>query len=214
MNTLTCSFDNDNLIDASIISNNLVRTQDEYENIWPSPPCYSKTIQFFPLPLVRTDRLIQFTYFPSTDTNCLVRIIYPFFREVEKPLETVLVNIDQLSEKTATILGKNGLERFETFKKYSKGWDSGCGLPLSHRSVAVMEYFINQFSDFHSEPSLFLTPSGNLQLGWENAHGQIVEIEFYPDKIEYYIEALDTEEQINLDKKNMDWLTLILKEND
>src|SRR3989304_9728519 len=114
MNTLTYSFDNDNLIDISISSNNLVRTQDEYENILQAPSCYSKTIQFFPLPLVRTDRLIQFAYFPSTDTNCLVRITYPFFTETEKPLETVFVNIDQLSEKTATILGKNGLERFET----------------------------------------------------------------------------------------------------
>lgn len=129
-------------------------------------------------------------------------------------LETVFVNTDQLSEKTATILGKNGLERFESFKNYSKGWDSGYGLPLSHKSIAVMEYFISQFSNFHGEPSLFLTPNGNLQLGWENTHGQIIELEFYPDKIEYYIESLDKEGKINLDKKNMDWLTLTLKEND
>lgn len=211
MNTLICSFDNDNLIDASIISNNLVRTQNEYENILQAPTCYSKTTQFFPL--ARTDRLIQFTSFQSTDTNCFVQIIYPYFREPEKPLETVFVNIDQLSKKTATILGKNGLERFETFKKYSKEWDGGYSLPLSNRSIAVMEYFINQFSEFNNEPSLFLTPNGNLQLGWENTHGQVIELEFYPDKIEYYIEALEIEGKVNLDKNSMDWLISILFEN-
>jgi len=213
MNTFTRLFDNDSLIEASLISNNLIRTQDEYKDRFQSLCCYSKVTQPFPLPLGRTDRSIQFTYFPSTDTNYLVRIAYPFWRETEKPLEPVFVNIDQLSEKTVTILGKNGLERFETFKKYSKGWDSGCGLPLSHRSVAVMEYFINQFSDFHSEPSLFLTPNGNLQLGWENTHGQVIELEFYPDKIEYYIEACEIEEKVNLDKKSMDWLISMLCEN-
>ena len=210
MNTLTCFFDN--LIDASAVSNDIVCAQkgklDEYKNT-----CYSKTMQFSHLPSVRTDRLIQFTSVLSTNTNCLVRIIYPYFREIENPLETVFVNTDQLRKKTIDLLGKNGIERFEAFKRYSKGWDSGIGLPLSHKSIAIMEYFISFFSDFHSEPSLFLTPNGNLQLGWENTQGQVMEMEFYPDKIEYYIEALEKEGQISLDKQNMSWMISLLKEN-
>ncbi|MFO0795013.1 MAG: hypothetical protein U0586_13260 [Candidatus Brocadiaceae bacterium] len=205
-------FDNDNL-EASIASNNLVYTQGEYKNRLQALSWYCKTTQFAPLPLGRTDRLIQFTYSPSTDTNCLVQITCPSFKEVEKPSELVIVNTDQLSKKTATILGKNGLERFEAFKKYSKGWDGGFGVPLSNRSIAVMEYFISQFSNFQSEPSLFLTPNGNLQLGWENSHGQVIEMEFYPDKIEYYMEACEIEGKVNLDKKSTDWLISLLYEN-
>ncbi len=216
MNTLTCSFDN--LIDASAVSSNLVCTQkeklDEYKNIWPSLSCYSKTIQFSHFPRVRTDRLIQFTSFQSTDTNCLVEIVEPYFGETKKQLEMVLVNTDQLSEKVAKILGKNGLKRFDAFKRYPKGWDGSNGLPLSYKSIAVMEYFISYFEDFHSEPSLFLTPNGNLQLGWENTHDQVVEIEFYPGKIEFYIEALEKEGQSSLDEQSMNWLVSVLKEND
>ena len=112
--------------------------------------------------------------------------------------EMVLVSTDTLGSKTAALLGDNGVKRFEEFKRYKDGWDHGYGRPLSNRSVAVMEFFINKFSDSINEASLFFTRDGNLQLGWEDNSGNSIELEFFPDRIEYFIESLDMEGEIEV----------------
>ena len=109
-----------------------------------------------------------------------------------------LVETEILSTHAQDVLGDNGVARFELFKEYKKGWDAGHGVPLAQISVAVMESFIAFYSEFNSEPSLFLTTEGNIQLGWEDNDDQIIEVEFLPDRIEYYIEALDEERSIPL----------------
>jgi len=45
---------------------------------------------------------------------------------------------------------------------------------------------------------LFLTHQGNLQLGWEDVSRNVVELEFFPDRIEYYIELLNEEGSVGL----------------
>ena len=129
-------------------------------------------------------------------------------------INEVLTNIEKLSQRVINIIGENGAKRFEVFKQYREGWDNGYGLPLSMRSTAVMESFLYKFSNFKTEPSLFLTRNGNLQLGWENKYGQIAELEFYPDKIEYYMEALDIEGQIGLDEQEIKKTVSMLQHND
>lgn len=107
--------------------------------------------------------------------------------------------VDELNEDTVKIIGENGLQRFEQFKKYSEGWDFGIGKPLSFHSVASFKLFCKHLSEpIPDEPSLFLTREGNLQLGWEDKEGNKIEIEFFPNKIEYYIEALDDEGEVDL----------------
>lgn len=107
--------------------------------------------------------------------------------------------VDELNEDTVKVIGENGLQRFEQFKKYSEGWDFGIGKPLSSHSVASFKLFCKHLSEpIPDEPSLFLTREGNLQLGWEDKEGNKIEIEFFPDKIEYYIEALDDEGEVDL----------------
>jgi len=135
-------------------------------------------------------------------------------RAIQEQGIPVLANVAKLSKKAISVLGTNGLRRFETFRNYEKGWDGKFSFPLSNRSIAVMEYFINQFFDFKKEPSLFLTGNGNLQLGWENLLGQKVELEFFPDKIEYYVEAVEEEGQVDINEGNVSWLISVLKENE
>ena len=53
-----------------------------------------------------------------------------------------------------------------------------------------------ELKPFH--PSLFLTLKGNLSLGWEDKNGQSIEVEFYPDKAEYFIESLNEESAVKL----------------
>lgn len=112
--------------------------------------------------------------------------------------ELYFVETETLGFQTKQVLGSNATKRFELFKQYKSGWDVGRGLPLSPRSVAVMESFISFFSDFKQEPSLFLTLEGNLQLVWEDKDNRPIEIEFFSDRIEYYIESLDEEQAISL----------------
>lgn len=106
----------------------------------------------------------------------------------------------ELNQSAVRLIGKNGLDRFRLFRQFPEGWDSGTGTPLLEQSVKAFELFAAQFSkQMKNEPSLFLTRSGHLQLGWEDKAGQTIELEFYPDNIEYFIEALDDEGAISLD---------------
>jgi hypothetical protein len=99
-----------------------------------------------------------------------------------------------LSENSKRVIGENGVRRFEEFKQYHDGWDHGRGKPLSAHSVATLEEFLRQMPELATvEPSLFLTHNGNVQLGWEDAERNAVEVEFFPDRIEYYIESRDEE---------------------
>ena len=108
--------------------------------------------------------------------------------------------VDELNEDIIKTIGENGLQRFEQFKKYNEGWDlGGIGKPLSSHSVATFKLFCKQLTGtLPDEPSLFLTHEGNLQLGWEDKEGNKIEIEFFPNKIEYYIEVLDDEGEVDL----------------
>lgn len=115
-----------------------------------------------------------------------------------EPVEFVLKNTDGLSSSAQQLLGDNGVKRFHEFKHYKDGWDYGCGMKLSTRSVAVLELFLSGMQEFHVEPSLFFTRNGNLQLGWESVNGAAIEVEFYPDKIEYFIESISEESEIQL----------------
>jgi len=117
--------------------------------------------------------------------------------------ELYFVEAETLGFQAKQVLGLNAVKRFDLFKQYKSGWDVGRGLPLSLHSVAVMEAFISFFNDFRQEPSLFLTPEGNLQLGWEDKDNNSVEIEFFPDRIEYYIESFDEEQAIPLTYSEM-----------
>ena len=104
-----------------------------------------------------------------------------------------------LSREAIAIIGENGKRRFEEFRKYPNGWYGGKGKKISKWSVLNFERFVKEIPELKLfRPSLFLTLEGNLSLGWEDKSGQSIEIEFYPDKIEYFIETLDEESSIYL----------------
>jgi len=107
------------------------------------------------------------------------------------------------------ILSHDGLQRLHKFREYQDGWDFGHGNMLSLKSLSTMEYFVNQFYNFQVTPSIFMSHEGNLLLGWEDATGKKIEVEFYPDSIGYYIETLDEEEEITLDATQI--ATLVTK---
>jgi len=98
--------------------------------------------------------------------------------------------------KTKELLGADGLARYEAFQQFSpiSGESS-----MSKLSVAVMSTFVSALDKIDFEPSLFLTSSGNLELGWEDESGQQISVEFYSDRIEYFIEKNDCEGEVGVD---------------
>lgn len=108
--------------------------------------------------------------------------------------------VGALSENSKRIIGDHGVQRFEEFKRYHDGWDYGRGKALSPRSVATFEAFLRQVPELSAvEPSLFLTSEGNLQLGWEDGEGGVVEVDFLPDGVEYYIDTTGEEGTVRLE---------------
>lgn len=104
-----------------------------------------------------------------------------------------------LSSEALLVVGENGKHRFDEFKRHKDGWFGGKGREMSKYSLAVFESFITKIPElklFH--PSLFLTLAGNIELGLEDKSNQSMEIEFYPDKIEYFIESFGEESSIGL----------------
>ena len=106
-----------------------------------------------------------------------------------------------LSKNAVTIIGENGWRRFESFAQYPDGWAGGEGKSLSVGSVDTLEMFLRQLPELAAyQPGLFLSHQGNLQLGWEDKSGAEVEIEFFPHKLEYFIESLQEEAEISRER--------------
>jgi len=97
----------------------------------------------------------------------------------------------------ATKLGRNGLQRIQMFRDYMPGWDFGQGQPMSELAYQGLYEFLRHFTlPANKRPSVFLVPSGNLELAWENDAGQKFQVEFGPETIEYYRE--DTEQEFEV----------------
>lgn len=104
-----------------------------------------------------------------------------------------------LSPRTIAVIGINGKRRFDEFKNYPDGWYGGKGKEISKRSVFIFEQFIKYLPVLKSaRPSLFFTLEGNLSIGWEDKNRQSIEVEFYADRIEYFIENTDEESSTTL----------------
>jgi hypothetical protein len=107
---------------------------------------------------------------------------------------------DLLSPPAERILGPEGLSRFQEFAQYEDGWDFGAGSAMSLHSAQRLDEFVRTYPGFSCPPSLFMDPSGNLRLGWEDEGGQTIEIEFQPGVFCLYMEASQEEIAFKLDE--------------
>lgn len=122
--------------------------------------------------------------------------------EAENKSKSIIMRVDRLGKATKEAIGEIGCRRFESFLKYDAGWDGGSAKQLSLESVAMIEIFIANFKDFITEPSLFLTRKGNLKLGWEDATGGAIEVEFMPNSFQYYLENREEEGSTKISELN------------
>jgi hypothetical protein len=123
----------------------------------------------------------------------IVNCIRGAWENVHQPVVSISAPSGILTKAATQVLGDNGVARVLEFLSYPEGWDFGRGSPLSSDSIHQMERFFEQFSTFERRPSIFLTPSGNLLLGWEDATGASLELEFGPGEFVLYSGASDDE---------------------
>lgn len=94
-----------------------------------------------------------------------------------------------LSPGARAALGENAAVRYAECRQYRDGWDVGRGRRLAPGSVAALERFLDAEPRFPTQPSLFMTQRGMLELAWENLAGRRVEVEFLPDRYLCFVEG-------------------------
>lgn len=102
---------------------------------------------------------------------------------------------DGLSARARSILGENAFSRYAEFRQYPDGWDFGRGRKLCAASVTTLERFLAAEPAFPTRPSLFMTQAGSLELAWEDRRGHRVEVEFLPDRFQYFVESEGGDEE-------------------
>lgn len=123
------------------------------------------------------------------------------FRPSAPVVEVRAVDPGQFEQYEVLIdkLGRHGWGRVMYFEKhYSRPWGqrAECS-PFSKESLRRLYSFVEKMPNLEPLPSVFLTDSGNLELGWKNELGQVVSIEFTPSHMEYYIEKFNEEESLS-----------------
>lgn len=106
----------------------------------------------------------------------------------------------KLLQKTKEILGENNLERLNFFWNEKEGWYFGNGEILSEIAVINLNYFCIFTEKIPYIISIFMGHEGSLEILWRNENHQLFDIEFYKDRIEYYLEVIEEEETIKIDE--------------
>ena len=94
-------------------------------------------------------------------------------------------------------LGPKGWGRLHHFRHYySAGW-GGSGKPLSPRALETFYRFLESATfPSGSVPSVFLTDEGCIEVCWEDSARKVVQVEFRPAEIEFYVEAQQIEDSV------------------
>lgn len=95
-------------------------------------------------------------------------------------------------------LGPRGWGRLHHFRHYYQpGWGEARAKQLSPRALeGFFRFLVVATFPAGTVPSLFLTDRGGLELAWENAQGQAVQVEFTPRGAEYYLAGKDAEGEV------------------
>jgi hypothetical protein len=107
-----------------------------------------------------------------------------------------------VEQSLLTKLGARGWGRIHHFRNhYNQVWGERRGSPLSARALDGLTRFVTAATfPAGSQPSVFLTDHGNLELCWEDSQGTARQVEFKADSIEYFVAATGEEETVGLDQ--------------
>lgn len=134
-----------------------------------------------------------FTNLGSETANFNTWINAPVLPSFNDPILNIIKPVDNLGTAAKRILGDHACDRLSSFLSYPPGWAGGKGKTVSTYSLGLLESFLLERIVFDTEPSLFFTREGFLQLSWESKNGHKIEIEFRGDRIEYFLEKNNSE---------------------
>lgn len=118
-----------------------------------------------------------------------------------------------VSRECEAALGENGLQRLRHFRLLPTGWDGRDAMPLDILSLRSLSSFFSASRISPDGLGLFLTPSGNLSVNWEDERGFLTEIEFAREGFILYLEAFDTEATFPIDLFGASTLLSLLKDS-
>ena len=98
-----------------------------------------------------------------------------------------------ISAPAKEAIGANGLKRLETFFRLQAGWDGTASKPIDLNSVAVFSRFFAETRLNPERLGVFMSARGNVVVNWPEQDGQLVELEFHSDGVDYFIESASDE---------------------
>ena len=100
-----------------------------------------------------------------------------------------------MDDKFIKLFVTHSIERLEHFKAIKAGWDFNRGEVLNQKSLDRFNEFIALADKYPTKTiSIFMTREGNIAIiHHEEVFNSDIEMEFFPDKIEYYHEFNEDE---------------------
>ena len=93
-----------------------------------------------------------------------------------------------ISDAAKAAIGSEGYKRLENFFRLSGGWDGSASKPIDLNSVGVFSKFFAETAICPNQLGVFMSSQGNVVVNWQDQDNQLVELEFLPSGIEYFIE--------------------------
>lgn len=100
-----------------------------------------------------------------------------------------------ISDAATVAIGAAGLRRLENFFRLQAGWDGKFSKPIALNSVMVFSSFFAETGLRPDRLGVFMSSQGNVVVNWPDPDNQLIELEFTPSGVEYFIEK-DEEEGI------------------
>lgn len=94
-----------------------------------------------------------------------------------------------IGEEARSVIGAAGLKRLQSFLRLQSGWDGKSSKPINLKSVEVFSSF---FADSGLRPKklgIFMSAQGNVVVNWPDQDDWLVELEFLPNGVDYFMES-------------------------
>ncbi|MFC5438513.1 hypothetical protein [Rhodanobacter ginsenosidimutans] len=140
---------------------------------------------------------------PSVAAECPshVRHIYPANATTDATPQssTVLAGglHDRIGPSAKAVLGELGIQRLESFLQLRAGWDGPTSKPIRLDSIDVFSQFFSDTALRPEQMGVFMSAEGNVVVNWLDKTAQLVELEFDPDGVNYFIENGEIEGTIS-----------------
>jgi len=96
-------------------------------------------------------------------------------------------------ERILKVMGIEAVDRLKRFQSIkNKTIDNQ--RPLNNLSTKQLDYFLSLYDQFITTPSLFMTSNGYLQIMFNSAQGETIEMDFYGEMVIIYTEETGREE--------------------